>query len=234
VAHSSWETWLDGYVPGAPYRKTNIYDEGSLIALMLDVKIMQATQNKKSLRDVCILLYERYGKKEVGYTEENIIDLVNEVSGEDFSTFFRDYVYTPNYFEVPLRECLNYLGIELTKENSSLVSEQHFGFKVAESGAFSKVTLVFPYSPAWKAGLFAGDEIIAVNNMVLKNNLQHWLEYFLTGDDCVLTINSAEQLKTVHLQKDKKGNSWFANPVLKIKPDEKENSTENRNYWQNF
>ena len=63
VAHSSWESWLDGYVPGAPYRKTNIYDEGNLIAFMLDVKILQATNNKRSLRDVCVLLYERYGKK---------------------------------------------------------------------------------------------------------------------------------------------------------------------------
>src|SRR6476659_10108647 len=37
VADSSWETWLDGYVPGAPYRKTSIYDEGNLVAFMLDV-----------------------------------------------------------------------------------------------------------------------------------------------------------------------------------------------------
>ncbi len=76
VADSSWETWLDGYVPGAPYRKTNIYDEGSLIAFMLDVKILQATQNKRSLREVCVLLFGRFGKKGMGYTENSIIDLV--------------------------------------------------------------------------------------------------------------------------------------------------------------
>lgn len=234
VAHSSWETWLDGYVPGAPYRKTNIYDEGNLIAFMLDVHILKATHNKKSLRHVCMLLYERFGKKETGYTEQDIIALVNEVSGKDFTSFFNDHVYTPTDYEASLIECLEYLGITLNKENSVHVSEHFFGFKAADNGTFSKVTLVFPYSPAWKAGLFAGDEIIAVNNMVLKNNLQHWLGYFINQGDCVLTVNSAEQLKTLTLQQDKKGNSWFFNPVLTLKKTGDKQVTENFNYWKEF
>lgn len=227
VAQSSWETWLDGYVPGAPYRKTNIYDEGNLIAFMLDVKIMQATANKKSLRDVCVLLYERFGKKAIGYTEQNILELVNEASdiapsAIGFREFFKTYVYTPNDFEIPLRECFDYLGIDFKKEENSNYHEYNFGFKATDSGAFSKITLVFPYSPAWKAGLFAGDEILAINGMMVKNNLNHWLQYFSATEDLTLTVNSAEQLKTISLQKDKKGTSWFFNPVLKLK-DGKEN-----------
>ncbi len=216
VADSSWETWLDGYVPGAPYRKTNIYDEGSLIALMLDVKIMQATGNQRCLRDVCVLLYERFGKKQLGYTEQDIINLVNEVSGTDFSAFFRDYVYTPNDFEEPLMDCFQYLGIEFIKQPAAQLCENNFGFKVMDNGAFSRVTLVAPYSPAWKAGLFAGDEIMSVNGMVLKNNFNHWLGYFSAVGDVTLTINSGEQLRTVLLQADKRGNTYFFNPVLKL------------------
>jgi len=217
VAHSSWETWLDGYVPGAPYRKTNIYDEGNLIALMLDVRILEATANKKCLRDVCVLLYERYGKKTKGYNEQTIIDLVNEVSGQDLSGFFKEYVYTPNDFEIPLKACFDYLGIDFIKENSQFISEHKFGFKTTDNGNFSRVTLVSPFSPAWKAGLFAGDEIMAVNNMVLKNNLNSWLGYFIEKEEVVLSVNSGEHLKTIQLQKDKKGNTWFFNPVLKLK-----------------
>lgn len=217
VAHSSWETWLDGYVPGAPYRKTNIYDEGNLVAFMLDTRILQATGNTKSLRDVCVLLYERFGKTATGYTEQTIIELVNEVSGKNFSEFFKNYVYTPSDFEVPLKESFDYLGIDFIKENSAHLCENNFGFKVIDNGAFSRVTLVAPYSPAWKAGLFAGDDIIAVNNMMLKMNLNNWLNYFKEEEEMILTINSAEQLKTIHLQKDKKGSTWFFNPILKMK-----------------
>jgi predicted metalloprotease with PDZ domain len=224
VAHSSWETWLDGYVPGAPYRKTNIYDEGNLIAFMLDVKILKATGNKKSLREVCVLLYERFGKKGIGYTEQSIIDLVNEVSGQNFKEFFKTYVYTPSDFEIPLTECFDYLGIDFIKQNNPNTADHHFGFKVMDNGSFSKVISVFPYSPAWKAGLFSGDEILAVNGMMLKNNLNHWLHYFLSSEEITLSVNSAEQLKTLVLQKDKKNNTWFFNPVLKLR-DAVENET---------
>lgn len=228
VAHSSWETWLDGYVAGAPYRKTNIYDEGNLIALMLDTRIMQATQNKKSLRDVCVLLYERFGKKEIGYTEQHIIELVNEVSGQNFSDFFKDYVYTPNDFEKPLQESFDYLGIEFIKQQNNFACEHYFGFKTGDNGHFSKVTLVAPYSPAWKAGLFANDDIVAVNNIFLKNNLDNWLNYFFNDDEIVLSVNSNDKLKTIRLEKDKKGNSYFFTPILKLK----EKASENFDVWK--
>lgn len=214
VAASSWETWLDGYVPGAPYRKTNIYDEGNLIAFMLDVYIMQATLNKKRLRDVCILLYERFGKQNKGYTEQTIIDLVNEVAGKNFNDFFANYVYTPNDFEIPLTECFDYLGIDFIKQTNHNACEHYFGFKTTEVAHSTKISLVAPYSPSWKSGLFAGDEVIAINNIVLKNNLNHWLNYFINEDEIKITVNSADQLKELVLQKDKKGNTYFFNPKL--------------------
>ena len=217
VADSSWETWLDGYVPGAPYRKTNIYDEGNLIAIMLDVKIMQATKNKKNLRDVCVLLYERFGKKNKGYSEQDVILLCNEVSGIKLDDFFKNYVYTPNDFEIPLKECFDYLGLDFVKEKSVHVCEHHFGFKVIDNGPYSKVSLVAPYSSAWKVGLFSGDEIMAVNGVMVKNNFNNWLNYFLDSEEISLQINSGESLKTVILQKDKKGNTYFFNPILNKK-----------------
>ncbi|MBA3682719.1 MAG: M61 family peptidase [Bacteroidetes bacterium] len=232
VADSSWETWLDGYLPGAPYRKTNIYDEGSLIAFMLDVKILQATQNKKALRDVCVLLYERFGKKGNGYTENNIIELVNEVSGQDFTQFFKTFVYSPQDFEVELKPCFDYLGIEFVKQNNTNDCENKYGFKVMDNGLNSRITLVAPYSPAWKAGLFAGDEILAVNGIFLKNNFNNWLQYFGDKDEIILSVNSADQMKTIFLQKDKKGNTYFFTPVLKVKMDAENSSKVNFEAWK--
>ena len=233
VADSSWETWLDGYVTGAPYRKTNIYDEGSLIAFMLDVKILQATQNKKSLRDVCVLLYERFGKKGIGYSENSVIELVNEVSGKDFTDFFKTYVYSANDFEIELKACFDYLDIDFIKIDSQLRCENVYGFKVMDHGFNSKVTLVAPNSPAWKAGLFAGDEILAINTITLKNNFNNWLHYF--DDETIsLTINSAEQLKTIILQKDKPSNTYFFNPVLNLKNDPPNRLSSNFEAWMNY
>jgi predicted metalloprotease with PDZ domain len=215
VAQSSWETWLDGYVPGAPYRKTNIYDEGNLVAFMLDVNILKATGNKKSLHDVCVLLYERYGKPGKGYYEKTIIEICNEVSGQEMNKFFETFVYSPSDFEMPLTECFDYLGFEFHKIPSSYACEQHYGFKVTEAAGTCKISLVAPYSPAWKAGLFAGDEIIAVNGTLVRTNFNSWLQYFLNDEEVELTVGSNEKLKNLKLQKDKKGN-YFFNPVLRL------------------
>jgi predicted metalloprotease with PDZ domain len=214
VAQSSWETWLDGYMPGAPYRKTNIYDEGCLISFMLDVMILQATGNSRSLRDVCVLLYERFGKKGIGYNEGDIIELVKEVAGTDMHSFFADYVYSPNDFEKPITECFTYLGLQMTKENT-LVCENQFGFKVTETPALCRITLVAPYSPAWKGGLFAGDDIIAVNGMMVRGNLNSLLSYFKEEEEIIISASSGEMLKQFSLKKDKKGMTWFFQPKIK-------------------
>jgi predicted metalloprotease with PDZ domain len=216
VAASSWETWLDGYVPGAPYRKTNIYDEGNLIALMLDVKLMKATNNSKSLRDLCVLLYERFGKQNKGYAEQDIILLANELSGEDLSSFFSFYVYGTNDFETGLQEAFSYLNIQLDKKANTNCSEHLFGFKTIDSGTNAKVSVVAPYSPSWKSGLFQGDEIIAVNSIILRSNLNHWLNYFSDEDEIILTLNSADAIKTIKITRDKKGTTYFPNYKLSI------------------
>lgn len=234
VAASSWETWLDGYVPGAPYRKTNIYDEGSLIAFMLDVNILKDTANKKSLRDVCVLLYERFGKTGKGYSESDMIALVNEVSGKDYLKFFQDHVYNTADYEFSLKPAFEYLGIQFTMQPASAACEQHFGFKILETGMQTKVGLVAPYSPSWKAGLFANDEIIAVNGMAVRNNLNHWLTYFLDSEEISLTVISGEQLRQMILKKDPKGNKYFSSPSLKMTEKPSESQKQAFESWQRF
>jgi len=216
VADSSWETWLDGYVPGAPYRKTNIYDEGCLLAFILDAKILEATNFKKSLRDVCVLLYNRFGKQGKGYSEQDVLSLVNEVSGVDWTDFFKAYIYSPADFEKPLWDAMQVVGIEGVKTASAMATEAMFGFKTQELNGVTKVSLVAPYSPAWKAGLFAGDEILAVNNRMVRSNINALVTYY-EQDGLTLSVSCADTLKTISLPAAKREGLWFFNVQLKLK-----------------
>lgn len=208
VAASSFETWLDGYMPGAPYRKTNIYDEGSLIALMLDTEIMRLSENRYGLKHVCIDLYENYAKKGRGYTYADIRNLCDKYAGKSLSAIFDNYVTGANDFEEGVTQALNYLGLELQKQTSALTQENNYGFKTADNGSFAKVMLVAPYSPAWKAGLFQNDEIIAVNKTVVRNNLSALLSYH-ANTFVELMVISNEQLKTLTMETDKNKKTWF-------------------------
>lgn len=227
VAHSSWDTWLDGYVPGAPYRKTSIYDEGNLIALMLDVYIMKHSKNQKGLRDVCRDLYNDFAKKQKGYTEQDIMALCEKAAGVSLKSFFDKYVYGTENFEEPLNECFSYLGWKLDKNPSHQVSEAKFGFKTTDSGLNRKVSLVAPFSPAWKAGLSIGDEILAVNGYCLKNDFNEWLNYF-NGLDVILTISSNQCLKSITLTKSNKSDTFFDSYKLVQMPE----NTGNYNDWK--
>lgn len=234
LAQSSWETWLDGYVPGAPYRKTNIYDEGCLLAFMLDVMILKATSNKASLRDLCIRLYGEFGKQNKGYSEQDVMQLAKEIASKDLSDFFQKVLYGTGGYEEELSPCWDYLGWELSMNNSPLVSEDLYGFKCVDSGQFSKVSMVVPYSPAWKAGLFAGDEILSVNGMMLRNNLNSWLQYFSVESEIVLTVNSGEECREIRLSKNKNERHYFAYPALSQKEHLLKDQQENLRAWISF
>ncbi len=216
VADSSWDTWLDGYVPGAPYRKTSIYDEGNLIAFMLDVYIMKHSENKHSLRDVCRTLYNDFGKKNKGYTEENIKELCNSFAGVSLKDFFDKYVYGTDDFETPLNECFSYLDIELIRSKSNHVSESVYGFKTIDFGMNRKVSLVAPYSPSWKAGLSIGDEILAINGITFKNDFNDWMTYF-EDLDIELMVSSSQKIKHIKLLKSSRPTTYFDTIKLKQK-----------------
>lgn len=222
VAHSSWETWLDGYVPGAPYRKTSIYDEGNFIALMLDVYIMMYSNNQRGLRDVCRNLYNNFAKQQKGYTEQDIISLCEKAAGASLKEFFDRYVYGTENFEIPLNECFTYLGWKLDKNPSHQASEAFFGFKTIDSGLNRKISLIAPYSPAWKAALSIGDEIMAVNNYSLKNDFNEWINYF-NGLDITLTVSSGQVLKNITLSKFKKSDTYFDSYKLRQMPENTDN-----------
>lgn len=200
VTGSSLDTWLDGYLPSAPYRKTNIYDEGNLIAFMLDIHILKNTGNKKSLKDVCRQLYNQFGKKKKGYTEKDIVSLCENAAGVSLQNIFDNHVYGTTDFEPILKECFEYVGLEMQIIPSVLMNESVYGFKTSDQqGANSKVILIAPESPAWDGGLSVGDEIIAVNDFMIKGDLNGWLSNFKTNE-VELTVGSLGKIKRIGMR----------------------------------
>ena len=223
LADSSFETWLDGYVPGAPYRKVSIYDEGNLIAFMLDVFILKATQNKYSLRHVMLKLYTDFYKKEIGYTENDIKQLIEEISGLDLSEFFKNYIYGMAEYEDELKNCLDYLGMNFIKSSSPFACEKYLGIKMSDVNGSKKVSLIAPYSPAWKVNISPQDEIISINGIAVKNDLHNWLNYFIENSpDLHITLLSATELKQVTIE-NKFKREYFEHYTLHLTEEQPEN-----------
>ncbi len=161
VAESSFDTWLDGYEAGAPGRKTSIYDEGSLVALMLDLLIRQRSGGSGSLDDVMRMLYDEFGRQGKGYTEADMARLAGHAAGIAVDGFFSDVVYRAVSYESMLGELLGHAGLEIRRSPSRHWHER-LGLRIVKDPL---VRLAWTGSPAAKAGIMPGDELLKVNGM---------------------------------------------------------------------
>ena len=185
VAESSFDTWLDGYLAGAPGRKVSIYTEGCLLAFVTDVMVRRATTNKFGLDDVMRRLYFNFALKGKGVSEADYKSTLENVSGIPFDEFFSDYVNGNKPYESIIVESLDYLGLELNHTPVESYSAGRLGFKTIASGKNFIVKAMYPGGPAEIGRLMLEDEIIAVNDYSCSGELNKWLQYF---DDVPKTV----------------------------------------------
>lgn len=187
VSQSSFDTWLDGYVAGAPGRKVSIYTEGCLLAFIADIKIRKATNNKFGIEEVMKRLYFDFARKGIGYSENDYKEIVESVSGESFESYFLDFVNGIVPYDFAIKESFKYLGLELIQQSTASFSESKLGFRIVSKGKNAVVQSIYPGSPSDIGGLRVGDEIIALNGSQLNNDLDKWLKYF-ENDDLELSV----------------------------------------------
>lgn len=200
VADSSYDTWLDGYGPGIPNRKVSIYDEGCLLAMMADLMIRRKTNNEKSLDDVMRTLYHDFAQKKIGYTEHDYISIIENLTNEGAADFFIDYVYGTEDYEPLLDDLVQYFGLKLQKTPSEINYERDYGFKTVLTDGKIMVSKVAPGSPAYEAGLGIQDEVIAINETVVDNNLNALTSHFHAAVVTLKVSTPMKKLKTISLE----------------------------------
>ncbi len=159
VAQSSYDTWLDGYLPGIPWRKVSIYNEGALCAFLLDVAIISNTGNK-SLDDVMNRLYLEYGLKSIGYTSEGYRDIAASICGEDLNWLFDLLIDGNTDYKPYLLKTFDLLGMQMIEKDSVFAWENQWGIRL---DATFIIQAILPDSAADKAGLWIGDKILKFN-----------------------------------------------------------------------
>ncbi len=198
VAESSFDTWLDGYVPGVPGRKVSIYTEGCLLAFMTDVLLFNYSEGRYRLHDVMRTLYSEYAQQGRGYTEQDYQHLIEKYAGKDFTQFFKRYVNGTESYLPLLEECLSYLGMELKSLPTTPVADRHYGFRLSETVQQSTVTAVYPGSGAALSGLLPGDQVQAVNGYALRGDAGRWIQYF-SGQSLKLIVTRSGELAELEI-----------------------------------
>jgi len=230
VADSSFDTWLDGYVPGIPERKVSIYTEGCLLALIADLLILKNSKNKYTIHHVMRDLYYEFYKKNRGYTENDYRQLLEKYSGISLESYFRNLVNGTESYLPLSEECLSYIGYEIFEKDSSNFIELNLGFKISEQADKTVVSLVYPGSDASSAGITINDQVVAVNGIAIKNDLHKWMNHLKTGQTVFTVVRTG--IKTEITVQDS-GKKWFKVYSIHSKNEKSQEEKTNFESWLN-
>ena len=168
VADSSFDAWGKYYRQdeNAPNAIVSYYGKGSLIALAFDLTIRAKTGGKKSLDDVMLALWQRFGRDFYdgggrGVTEADVEALFDEVSGMKLKPMFERYVR--GTVELPLARLYAPFGVKLEDERRG--SKPSFDVGLGRDGNDIKLTQVHEGGAAHRAGLSAGDVLVAIDGL---------------------------------------------------------------------
>ncbi len=166
LRESSFDLWVDGYVPSD--FKVSIYVAGALSAIALDL-LIRLQNPKHSIHDVMQKLYFSVARKNEGYTEESLksilTDFIKKENCEDFWAHCITGHDVVSYVTLLLKE----FGVVVTNTPSLLTHERLFGFKLKPSQV--KVELAkLKYDAPAAAYLMPDDVIVAIDSFPVNNS----------------------------------------------------------------
>lgn len=212
VAESSFDAWSKFYKQdeNAPNAVVSYYTKGALIALVLDQMIRRETDGRQSLDDVMRLLWERYGRRDIGLDEDEIERVIEESTGIDLRKFFAQAVR--GYDDLDLGSAFESVGVgfglraarglsdqggvkAVGKEQSALPPRLVLGVATRTEGKDVVITNVFDQGAAQLAGLSAGDVFIALDGLrVTESNLDNLVSRAINGTPLEAVVFRRDEL----------------------------------------
>jgi predicted metalloprotease with PDZ domain len=211
IADSSFDAWSKYYRQdeNAPNAIISYYTKGSLVGLAFDLTIRAKTEGAKSLDDVMLALWDRYGRDFYmggarGVTEQEVESLFDEVSGVRLKSIFDRYIRGTE--DIPLAKLYAPFSVKVTEERKNAKPSLDAGIGRDAGGA--KLTQVHEGGAAHQAGLSAGDVLIAVDGLRVNgnpSNLDQLLARYRVDDTVTVHAFRRDELMTfdVTLQGDR-------------------------------
>ncbi len=190
LSESSFDAWIKLYRPDAntPNSQMSYYLKGAMVTFLMDLKIRLQHQNQKSFDQVLPLMWQQFGQAEIGFTPEQLKQVIESVAEFDLTDFFERYI--DGLDELPFEEYLREFGLKLVSNVDEGSQPPFIGITLNPNMKKSAIAkLVESRSPAQQAGIDAGDEIIAIEGLrVTADQFPSQLQQYAPGDPIRLTI----------------------------------------------
>ena len=197
LSESSFDAWIKLYRSDAnsPNSQMSYYLKGEMVSLLLDLLIRARHGNRRSLDDVMRRMWEEFGKAEVGFAPAQLQQVIEAVADTDLTDFFERYLHGTD--ELPFDDYLHPFGLRLLADSGAEEGVPFLGLMVKPEHGRDVIKFVETASPAQKAGLAAGDELVAMNGLrVSADQLNDRLRDFQAGDHVELSFFHQDELRS--------------------------------------
>jgi predicted metalloprotease with PDZ domain len=201
LSESSFDAWIKLYRPdtNTPNSQMSYYLKGELVTFLLDLALRRRHENQRSFDDVMRKLWTEFGQTEggeVGFTPGDLKGTIEAVAEFDLTSFFGKYI--DGLMDLPFKAALADFGLQLESNLGQKMPPIH-GARLALENGKTLVKYVASNSPAEKAGLDAGDELVAIDGLRTNPDLiTDRLQASQPGDQLEITFfHQDELLQTV-------------------------------------
>lgn len=194
LEEASLLSWIDLYQANEESRNRSVsyYLKGLLVSWALDLEIRSRTENRASLDSAWRALWERFGARNVGVGETDLLPALSEAVGVDLAPFFARYVSGTD--ELDLAATARQAGLDFVAPPRTPKANDDglpgwLGVEHETREGRLRLTFVADDSPARRAGLSPGDEIVAIDrNRVLPGDFTKELAASPPGTPVELTV----------------------------------------------
>jgi predicted metalloprotease with PDZ domain len=203
LEQSSFDAWVKFYRPDENAANTSIsyYLKGSLVCLLLDMAIRRHSDGARSLDDLLRELYGRYPISGPGIPEDGgvlaALEAVAGAQGGFFRAFFARHIAGTD--ELDYAAALAAAGLELRwghrQPGADGGAPAWLGLKLRRQGERTLVASARADSPAYAAGVYADDELLALDGWrVDEDRLNARLAERAPGDSVRLSLFRGDAL----------------------------------------
>jgi predicted metalloprotease with PDZ domain len=194
---ASFDAWIKLYRPDENSANSSVsyYRKGEVVCALLDVEIRRRTLGRASLDRVVAYLWENHGAAERPVPEGDLRAIFERVAGVPLGDVFDAWIQSPG--EIDYEPTLSHVGLALERAPRSEVATASLGLRIRSDSGRAVVASVTRDSAAWRAGIDAGDEIVAVGGArVDGSNADSWLRGRAPGDEVEVVMARDGRLKT--------------------------------------
>jgi predicted metalloprotease with PDZ domain len=197
VAESSFDAWIKGYRPNENSNNTTIsyYTKGAIIGMMLDLEIINSSNQKYHLDDVMKYMYNTYYKtKKRGYTDAEFKKGFEMFAGKKLDDFYKKYVNGLD--PVDYNKYLGYAGYKISDELADN-NDPALGITTGTTAAKKIiVTGVTRGTAGYIDGINVNDELTAIDGNPITD-AANLIAGKKTGDKIQVTVSRDGQTITL-------------------------------------